>query len=407
MFSELFHWISRSFAPFFLTALTGALFSSSLFAQPLSPSDYRNISNLQDADLAVEQVLQKCGDSGEVILYQVGERLPPDLDWMIKRLAQHRVRVTLYRVTEEELQGELTKVEQAPVELRNLLTFRPDGTRSSFQGFIDRGRRLVSRLFGVQRTADLSLWIPVKRETEIIKMDRVRGLYAGLTAGASLGLSLVSSYAKSGQPLGAEMIQPIAALGTWVALNVSRFRSIGQLMSQGKSLQQTSNGWRVLPNSPFFWSTSFLRSMITNAIVQVSMSGWGALLDGAAMETNLTNSFWSVVSRTEIDKYIASKTPTLRDEHGNIVIGPGQWTEKQAANVNFWWNFSHGMVKNLHLIQFDPMLMTYVFSGLAAINAGFFLKEQLPGWLEQVARFGKSMEEGVYECKTLLVVESH
>jgi hypothetical protein len=195
------------------------------------------------------------------------------------------------------------------------------------------------------------------------------------------------------------------SLGAWVYFNVNSFRSLGQVMSQGKAIQTTQEGWKVRANSPFFWGTSYLRSMMTNAIVQVSASGLAGALTESAIHTNLTNSLWSVVSCSEIDKYIASKTPSVLDEHGNVVIQPGQWTEKKAANVNFWWNFSHGMVKNLHLLNFDPQVMTFVFGGLAAINLGFLLKDQVPEWIETVSRFGVSMKEGVAECKTLLVIE--
>ena len=145
--------------------------------------------------------------------------------------------------------------------------------------------------------------------------------------------------------------------------------------------------------------------MLTNAIVQVSASGLSGVISSDAIHTNLTNSVWSVVSRSEIDKYIASKTPSTLDEAGHVVVQPGQWSERKAANVNFWWNFSHGMVKNLHLLSFDPQIMTVVFGGLAAINLGFFLKDQVPEWIERVSRFGFAMKERVAACNTLLVIE--
>jgi hypothetical protein len=93
------------------------------------------------------------------------------------------------------------------------------------------------------------------------------------------------------------------------------------------------------------------------------------------------------------------------DGAGQVVVQPGQWSERKAANVNFWWNFSHGMVKNLHLLSFDPQIMTIVFGGLAAINLGFFMKDQIPEWVERVSRFGFAMKERVAACNTLLVIE--
>ncbi len=405
MLSQGIYRAARSIAPTVLTALLSVFLSFVVQAQTLSDRDYRNVGSLNEADQAVSQILEKCGESGQVVLYQMGDRLPEKLVWMIKRLSQRRVQVTVHRVTEEEMQGELRRLESGPVEFQELMTFTAERPRLTFRGLLDRGRLLISRLFGIQRMSDMSLWIPVPRQADIVRMDQTRGFYAGATAAGSMGLSLVTSYLKTGAPLKPSLIWPMITLGAWVGLNVSMFRSVGQVMSQGKSLQATPNGWRVLPNSPFFWSTSFLRSMITNAIVQISIAGPAAMVSVDGFRNNLDNSFWSVVSRSEIDKYIASKTPSLKDENGRIVIGPGQWTEKQAANINFWWNFSHGMVKNLHLIQFDPMMMTYVFGGLAAINLGFLVKEQLPAWIERMARFGKSMEVGVVECKTLLLVE--
>jgi hypothetical protein len=145
--------------------------------------------------------------------------------------------------------------------------------------------------------------------------------------------------------------------------------------------------------------------MLTNAIIQFSASGLSGVISDSAIATNLSNSVWSVVSRTEIDKFIASKTPSTLDENGNVVVQAGQWSERKAANFNFWWNFSHGMIKNLHLLNFDPKMMTIVFGGLAAINLGIYLKDQVPELVEKISRFGFAMKEGVAECRTLLVIE--
>jgi len=368
------------------------------------PADYKNIQNLKDANQVVERLIEKSEGSREILLYQTGERLPSDLEWMIKRLAQNRIQVRMIRVSEEKLNEEWKTLENAPAEYQELMTFSP-GRRFTFRGLLERGQKFISSVFGIQKARDLSLWIPVPRKPDIIKLDRIKGIYAGATAGASLGLSYVSSYLKNGGVLDGTVLYPMLSLGAWVYFNVNSFRSLGQVMSQGKAIQPTKEGWKVRANSPFFWATSYIRSMMTNAIVKVSASGLAGALTESAIQTNLTNSVWSVVSRSEIDKYIASKTPSGLDENGNIVIQPGQWTEKKAANVNFWWNFSHGMVKNLHLLNFDPQVMTFVFGGLAAINLGFLLKDQVPEWIETVSRFGVSMKEGVAECKTLLVIE--
>ncbi len=398
------HRVYRVARRVFPTILLGVLFAGVVHAQSISPADYRNVGNLQEADQAVVEILKKTANGKEVLLYHVGDDLPPNLDWMVKRLAQNRVRVQLFRISEEELQGELSRLETAPVEYQELMTFNRN-ERTGFRGLMDRARRAVSRLFGVQRSADLSLWVPVERSPEIVKIDRVRGIYSGITASASLGLSLVSSYVVAGKPLEPAMVIPMVTLGTWVYYNVNHFRAVGQVMSQGVAVDATKAGWRVRPSSSFYWSTSFLRSMLTNAIVQASINGPTAIFSEEALSTNVSNSILSVVSKSEIDKYIAAKTPTLRDATGRILIQPGQWTEKQAANINFWWNFSHGMIKNLHLVQFDPAMMTYIFGGLAAINLGFLVKEQLPSWINQLERFGKTARKGAESCNTLLVIE--
>ncbi len=386
-----------------LIALINLFCHTPSFAQT-AENEYTNVQSLTDADRVVDELVKRTGGEGEVILYQTGDQMPEELQWIIKRLAVNRIAVRIVRVSEEDLQAEWRTVENAPVEYRELVTFRP-GKTFTFQSLVDSGRKLIGSLFGVPKFRDLSLWIPVPRKPDIVKLDRMKGLFAGATASASLGLSYVSSYLKNGGTLDASIVTPMLSLGAWVYFNVSSFRSLGQVMSQGKSIQPTAEGWRVKANSPFFWATSYLRSMLTNAIVQFSASGLAGVISEEGISTNLGNSVWSVVSRSEIDKYIASKTPSTRDAGGNVVIEPGQWSERKAANVNFWWNFSHGMVKNLHLLNFDPKIMTLVFGGLAAINLGFYVKDQLPEWMERVSRFGFRMKEEIASCKALLVIE--
>ncbi len=403
MLHPAFCLAKRGFAALVLIALINLFCSIPAFAN-IPESDFTNVQSLSDADRVVDALMSRTGGQGEILLYQTGDRLPDELQWIIKRLSQKRLQVTVVRVNEETLQAEWKALEKAPLEYQELITFRP-GKEFTFRSLLDSGRTLISKLFGIQRIRDLSLWIPVPRKPDIVKLDRVKGMYAGATASASLGLSYVSSYLKNGGTLDASLLTPMLSLGAWVYFNVNSFRSLGQVMSQGKSIQPTAEGWRVRTNSPFFWATSYLRSMLTNAIVQVSATGLAGALTSEAIQTNLTNSVWSVVSRSEIDKYIASKTPSTLDEAGHVVIQAGQWSERKAANVNFWWNFSHGMVKNLHLLNFDPQFMTIVFGGLAAINLGFFLKDQIPEWVERVSRFGFAMKERVASCNALLVVE--
>jgi len=349
----------RGFAALALIFMIGGAFCTPVFAQSTSESnpDYRNIQSLSEADQVVDELIKRSSQDtngpGELLLYQTGDELPSNLKWMMKRLAQNRVQVRVIRVSESELLDEWKTLEKAPAEYQELMTFSP-GRRFSFQSLMDTGRKWISSVFGVQRARDLSLWIPVPRKPDIIKLDRVKGIYAGVTASASLGLSYVSSYLKNGGTLDAHLLYPVLSLGAWVYFNVNSFRSLGQVMSQGKSIQVTPEGWRVRANSPFFWATSYLRSLFTNAIVQFASAGLAGVISEPAVQLNLTNSVWSVVSRSEIDKYIASKTPSVRDAEGNVVVQAGQWSEKKAANVNFWWNFSHGMVKNLHLLNFDP-----------------------------------------------------
>jgi hypothetical protein len=393
----------RGFAALVLISVINLFCHIPAFAG-IPESDYTNVKNLSDADRVVEDLIQRTGGQGEILLYQTGNQLPGELEWIIKRLTQNRIQVKIVRVSEEALQAEWKALENSPVEYQELITFRP-GNKFGFRALLDSGRKLISNLFGVQRLRDLSLWIPVPRKPDIVKLDRVKGLYAGATASASLGLSYVSSYLKNGGTLDASLVYPMLSLGAWVYFNVNSFRSLGQVMSQGKAIQPTAEGWRVRVNSPFFWATSYLRSMLTNAIVQFSASGLSGVISSDAIHTNLANSVWSVVSRSEIDKYIASKTPSTLDDAGHVVVQPGEWSERKAANVNFWWNFSHGMVKNLHLLEFDPQVMTIVFGGLAAINLGFFLKDQVPEWIERVSRFGFAMKERVAACNTLLVIE--
>ncbi|MBU6153774.1 MAG: hypothetical protein KGP28_05685 [Bdellovibrionales bacterium] len=403
MLHPVFCAAKRGFAALTLIfSINSASFTPAFAGVP--EQDFSNVKNLADADRVVEALIQKTQDQGEILLYQSGNQMPEELKWIIKRLAQNRIRVRVIKVSESELEEQWRIVEKAPVEYQELISFTP-GNRFTFRSLVDSGRKWISKLFGVQRLRDLSLWIPVPRKPDIVKLDRMKGLYAGATASASLGLSYVSSYMKNGGTLDATIAYPMLSLGAWVYFNVSSFRSLGQVMSQGKAIQETSEGWRVRANSPFFWATSYLRSMLTNAIVQFSASGLAGVISEQAIETNLVNSVWSVVSRSEIDKYIASKTPSTVDQNGNVIVQAGQWSERKAANVNFWWNFSHGMIKNMHLLNFDPLIMTYVFGGLAAINLGFFVKDQIPEWIEKVSRFGFAMKEGMAECKTLLVIE--
>ena len=393
----------RGFAALVLISLINLFCHTPAFAG-IPENDFTNVKNLADADRVVEELIKRSEAQGEILLYQTGNQLPGELEWIIKRLSQNRIQVKIVQVSEDALEEEWKRLEKAPVEYQELITFRP-GKEFSFRSLMDSGRKLISKLFGVQRLKDLSLWIPVPRKPDIVRLDRAKGLYAGLTASASLGLSYVSSYMKNGGALDASLLYPMLSLGAWVYFNVNSFRSLGQVMSQGKAIQPTAQGWRVRANSPFFWATSYLRSMLTNAIVQFSASGLAGVISEEALGTNLTNSVWSVISRSEIDKYIASKTPSTLDEHGHVVVQAGQWSERKAANVNFWWNFSHGMVKNLHLLNFDPQIMTIVFGGLAAMNLGLFLKDQIPEWVERVSRFGFAMKEGVASCNALLVIE--
>jgi hypothetical protein len=193
----------RGFAALVLIVWISLSLHNSAHAQ-IPEKSFTNVKNLEDADRVVENLLERVGGRGEVLLYQAGDRLPGELEWIIKRLAQHKVQVKMVRVNHSDLEMQWQALEGAPAEFQELITFR---------SLLDSGRKLISSLFGVQRLKDLSLWIPVPRKPEIVKLDRLKGLYAGTTASASLGISYVSSYFRNGVALEPSLAYPLLSLG--------------------------------------------------------------------------------------------------------------------------------------------------------------------------------------------------
>lgn len=95
------------------------LFCSIPASANIPESDFTNVQSLSDADRVVDALMSRTGGQGEILLYQTGDRLPDELQWIIKRLSQKRLQVTVVRVNEETLQAEWKALEKAPLSIRS------------------------------------------------------------------------------------------------------------------------------------------------------------------------------------------------------------------------------------------------------------------------------------------------
>ena len=354
----------------------------------------RNLADIEDAEKVAQELISKSKVGDEVVLYHTGESLPESLKYVIRRCSRARLSVNLVKISPETLAEDFSLLDQAPPAYQQLLTYDAP-KESTWKSVLGSAKKLVqkifgespnrapNRLFGVTRFKDLSIWVKVPRNPSLIRFDRSRALISSALASTSLGLSYVFTYLTKNQAPDASMILPTVALGAWVYITMVHFRSINEVMSQGKSVEATPTGWKLVPNAPFYWTTSFLRGLFTNAIISIAKNGPMSLLNLDSFEASTKNAALNVLSRSEIDRWIAEHMPTTRDLEGKVVILPGQWSERKVANVNLLWSTTQGFIKNLNYIANDPqfhaapsfqLTMNLLFGGLAAVNVGMMLK---------------------------------
>jgi hypothetical protein len=142
--------------------------------------------------------------------------------------------------------------------------------------------------------------------------------------------------------------------------------------------------WQAKASNSFFWPMNFLRSMMSNYVIQIAAFGSGAFTQENT-ERNLYNSLGNIFARSGIDKWIANKTPTTKDHEGNIVVLEGQWDPHTASRINFWWNTGYGFLKNLNLLGLG-WVFDVIYYGLSIFTFADFIKENAEDWRDKARK---------------------
>ena len=334
------------------------------------------------------------GRDNPLLILHVGEAIPRELKWVLLKLDAAEIRFDAKLVTPAEIDAEVAAAaEQGAPEFLQELRYaagaeqsssflsdwaRSEGTSSGSErlGFAQKVRLKIRQTLGLAH--GLTYWAHVPRTEQIRKFDFDKGLQSGGIAAFNVSVATYLHHmggdAMSAAAIG-EMVRSAGTIGVWVFANMYHFRAMHEVMSQGKTLSEpdASGRVKVVASTPFFWTTNYLRSMLSNAFIKVSASGSDALAWDVFWRSHW-NSFAGVFARSKIDKWISDRTPTRRDAEGNLVVLPGQWSAEVAGRVNFWWNNVYGFLKNLQFLGLEGAAGTTIdllYYGLMAFNVSW------------------------------------
>ena len=381
-----------------------------------------NVRNLLEAELYTEELSSRLKAELELSpgavgsknhplqVIHVGNKVPSTLEYSLKKLKMNGIHISFFQIKEEELFKSsvktLEKIDTTRFSSPSYLESTKQVLSSSnpLKHFIGHTKVQIKSLFGVPN--GVSLWFNVPRDEATVRSDRRLGATAGLFAAASVAVAIsikdlpgyqfqdVLAYANDGSLLLKEslaqgldnllMMAPTAirmavtstALGYWVYINVFYFRQIHEVMNQGRTLVMEQYGKIHLKYSNLFiYPANFIRAIMSNIVIVGAATSAMALYNSSLDPFKtidyllvLENAAIGIFARSQIDKWIASKTPT---GHETKEI---KWLPKTAGRVNFWWNQFFGLSKNLHLIG-AGFIGDLLYYSLFAVNSVMLVKD--------------------------------
>ena len=393
-----------------------------------TPIPYSNVANMVQARATANRIAEKIleerktepriGTSDYPILIQhIGNRVPEELKWIAVNLKMRDIEVDLVQLKPSKIREEIDARETETKRILETLTYSKTesqenskvleqafaNTRESFDKFwgLPEGK-----LHGLSYFAER---IPISPAVK--KADSGRGIKAGLIAAASMTTSFVVSFLVKGTPLDLNVMAHAATtLGFWVNYNVANFRTVGAMMGQGKKLVlKTVKGepkWTFEATNSFFMFSRFIMGLVTNAMITAAIDV-NKFADPNALFGIFSNAGIGLFARFKIDKAIQDRTPVTKDSTGKIVVREGEFSEKAAGRIRFWWENLFGVAKNLDLVAGPNWVLRIPYYALFVINMGWVAGENFMAMV--ASSKAKQLQSGDdadmdlnLECRTIL-----
>lgn len=391
-------WI-RSKARFLIAGLAALLVFTPALTRADEP-DFVNLPTLADAEGYAKKLLSDATclpASCEFEIYHFGSRIPQQLEWIAEAIGQTGRKVNIVRVSAEEMAAQLDGEKTASERVIAQLSYDAQSgserqatqalTRES-NGIFARAKRTLKRFFGIPN--GFTLWVKFKHSVE--SLSATQGLALRQTGLAALSMGGAMYLASQTTPE-INRIAPTIALSAWVWLNMRFVQETTAVFGQARTLKYVGEGrYEVTRGVALNRALSFVRSVLTNAIVMTAAFGPESAFSPTGLALNLNNSVMTVFSKFWFDEWVTSKQATLKPD-GTVVVEPGQWSPTQLARRREVFEFFNGLAKNLNLLGVPGVSWIFPASGIyGVIRTAYQDRTHLKESLTQLLRRAEARE---------------
>ena len=334
-----------------------------------------------------------------------GEKIPNNLELVLVQLSQKGVFTKVNLVTSEDALSQLPKEDVTDKALFEHWDFMEQNRKAIAQGgagsvpvganlfrsvshklratktFVGRFNQNLKRLidYAFHIPGGFTFWVKTDVDAKTRAGDLKKAKWLGGLSAASMVATIYFQEVHGVQDLGvylglnevtARSVVTTLAFTVWIYYNQVFVRSIQETSNQGRVVSIEENGHVKVGYDPIFsWPIAFARSLMTGLVViaadEAVRWSFGNSDHVVSWGTFWVNSIMGVFARWQIDKYLASRTPSKRNQSKE------NWSAERAGTYALGFAVLYGFLKNLNLLEV-PWL-EHGFWGLVALNVGMLI----------------------------------
>lgn len=216
-------------------------------------------------------------------------------------------------------------------------------------------------------------WFSVERNEDIRKLDSDLSHKVSIVAFIN---TIFSLYIAGFDDL-TNILVSLVMYG-WVFINLYWHRNINLIITQVKYLKKVNQiKYKLVSRPSVAWIYAFMRSYVTNWVtilfillsqrLLVPLSGMNRGSNPLSLEPSFfvhmfENAFFSMISRGEVDHWIAKNSTNTASEKGTK-----KFDERQSIFIRSAWDVCWGLIKTLDLVYPVPITRALLL-GLCLIN---------------------------------------